>query len=145
MWKKRAGQSRDETKVSDRFTSKDLSSYLCMPEGGEEGKTGLADNWLDVLFLTSCLQSPMWFECCLPRRLLLPFMLLQQVQALQAFVLPGPIWAGERWYLHDWNGFGSYTGLCLISNATQRTPWCATRSTAFLCFLVHWRPETELL
>lgn len=83
MWKNRAGQSREETKVSDRFTSKDLSSCSSEPEGGEEGKTGLADNWLDILFLTSCLQSPEWFECCLPRRWLLPLMFLQHSQALQ--------------------------------------------------------------
>jgi len=44
MWKNRAGQSRKETKVSDRFTSKDLSSCSSKPEGWEEGKTGLADN-----------------------------------------------------------------------------------------------------
>lgn len=54
----RIGQGREETKVSDRFTSKDLSSCSSEPEGGEEGKTGLADNSLDILFLSSCLQSP---------------------------------------------------------------------------------------
>lgn len=99
VWKNRAGQSREETKASDRFTSKDLSSCSSKPEGGEEGKTGLADNWLEILFLTSCLQSPEWFKWCLPRRLLLPLMLLQQSQALQAFVLPSPGWAEEWWYL----------------------------------------------
>lgn len=44
MWKNRAGQRRHETKVSDRFTSKDLSSSSSKPEGGEEGKPGRADN-----------------------------------------------------------------------------------------------------
>lgn len=83
----RIGQGREETKVSDRFTSKDLSSCSSEPEGGEEGKPGLADIWLDRLFSTSCLQSPKWFECCLPRRCLLPLMFLQHSQALQVFVL----------------------------------------------------------
>lgn len=82
MWKNRAGQSREETKVSDRFTSKDLSSCSSEPEGGEEGKTRLADNRLDILFLTFSLQSPKWFKFCLCRRLLLPLMSLQQSQAL---------------------------------------------------------------
>lgn len=90
VWKNRAGQSREETKESDRFTSKDQSSCSSKPEVEEEGKTRLADNWLGILVLTSCLQSPKWFECCLPRRLLLPLMLLQQSQAFQAFSATKP-------------------------------------------------------
>lgn len=90
MCKNRAGQSREETKVSDRFTSKNLSSCSSKPEGGEEGKMGLVDNQLDILFLTSCLQSPKWFKCCLPRRLLLPLMLLQQSQALPSVCATEP-------------------------------------------------------
>lgn len=82
------GQGREETKVSDRCTSKDLSSCSSEPEGGKEGKSGLADNWLDILFLTSCLQSPKWFECCLAGRCLLPLMFLQHSQTLQVFVPP---------------------------------------------------------
>lgn len=99
----RIGQGREETKVSDRFTSKDLSSCSSEPEGGEEGKTGLADNSLDILFLSSCLQSPKWFECCLPRRCLLPLMFLQHSQALQVFVPPR---AEEWWYLPVFRGTG---------------------------------------
>lgn len=94
-WKSRAGQNRGETKVSDRFTSKNLSSCSSKPEGGEEGKTGLADNQPDILFLTSCLQSPKWFKCCLPRRLLLPLMLLQQSQALPS-VCATKLWDEQK-------------------------------------------------
>lgn len=172
MWKNRAGQSREETKVSDRFTSKDLSSCSPKPEGGEEGKTRPADNQLDILVLTSCLQSPKWFECCLPRRLLLPLMLLQQSQALQAFGLPSPGWAGERWYLHVFRetGMGLAAALDCAPSVLQlresrdmprepplssgfccmRDPWtrfCKRRSGAFLLllFILHLLLKQSLI
>lgn len=122
MWKNRAGQSREETKLSDRFTSKDLSSCSSEPEGGEEGKTGLADNWLDILFLTSSLQSPEWFECCLPWRWLLPLMFLQHSQALEVFVLPR---AEEWWYLPVFRGTGMGLAAalgCALSELWPRWP-----------------------
>lgn len=131
----RIGQGREETKVSDRFTSKDLSSCSSEPEGGEEGKPGLADIWLDRLFSTSCLQSPKWFECCLPRRCLLPLMFLQHSQDLQVFVLPRQ----KRDDICLFDGFGCWFGLCLLSAGAQGTPCHVLRATTFLWCLLHGR------
>lgn len=149
MWKNRAGQNREETKVSDRFTSKDLSSCSSEPEGGEEGETGLADNWLDILFLTSSLQSPEWFECHLPWRWLLPLMFLQHSQALQAFKLPR---AEEWWYLPVFRGtgMGLATALgCASSDLWPRshdmTPCHVMRATTFLWHLLHGRDMNKIL
>lgn len=139
VWKNRAGQRGEETKVSDRFTSKDLSSCSSEPEGGEEGKTGLPDNWLDILFLTFCLQSPKWFECCLPRRCLLPLMFHADVCATKS----RRVMMISACFQRDWNGFGCCFGLCLISAVAQGTPCHVLRANTFLWCLLMGEPWTR--